>query len=121
MKKIIFFLIMSFSLVSCNFISRNKSWMQYEEEGPTVEHTYSVIKNEQSNAYVGILKKHNLLKTIVVNSGMVEPTTIISVQFNDNREVEFIKISEYIATNNNQESDIYIKKINNKWNVTYSK
>lgn len=113
-------IIILFSVTSCNYVQsyKNDSWVKREEQGPTIEYSYSVIKNKQSNSYIGILKKQDLLKSIVANSGLEYPRTLISIQYENNKNIEYIKITEEKLENDKPYTNILIiKKDGEEWKL----
>lgn len=105
------------ALMSCGVQDKNDQyWVHQNEEGPSGNHSHLVIKNQQSNAYIGILKKHDELEYLIVDSGLSAPSTTVGVQYKSNKEISHIKISERTKIDgNSRKKIIVIKKIDGKW------
>lgn len=106
---------MLLSLTSCHAQPQPKhSWIQQEESGPTPEHSYSVIKNEQSHAYIGIVKKQDSLRSVVVKS----PETLVTMQYDPAQHLDYIKLTENDMVDNQPRTRVFIiKKINGEWKM----
>lgn len=111
-------LIFLFALSACNSGKNQFSnWSQYEEDGPTNKHSYLVIKNKHSNSHVGIVKSEDGLSAIGITNGSMNPETRVGIQFDENnKKIEYIKISENTKLNGKaHKKNFLIKKVNNKW------
>lgn len=110
-------ILFSLVLVSCGVqYGNDKYWVQQDEEGPSDNHSHLVIKNQQSGVYVGILKKHDELEYLIVDSGLSNPSTTVGVRYKNNKEIGHIKISEHAKIDgNSRKVSVVIKKIDGKW------
>lgn len=117
MKKNYLLILFLLVLMSCGVKDgSNQYWVQQSEEGPSDNHLHLVIKNKRSNAYIGILKKHDELEYLIVDSGLSNPSTTVGVKYKNNKEIGHIKISERIKNDGDSRKEIIeIKKIDGKW------
>lgn len=117
MRKNCLLILSSLALISCGTQDKHDQyWVQQNEEGPSDNHSHLAIKNQQSNAYIGILKKHNELEYLIVDSGLPTPSTTVGIQYKDNKEIGHIKISERTEIDGNSlKKSIVIRKIDGKW------
>lgn len=119
MKKMLILFICSLVLSSCHLDTYVRDdWIQKNEDGPSKHHSYLVIKNHKSNAYIGILKKQNELSSFIVNNGLEKPKTNILIKYHDNKEISHIEINENIDSDEEAlKQNFVIKKLNGKWIV----
>lgn len=117
MRKKYLLLFFSLALTSCGGQNKNDGhWIQQNEEGPSDNHSYLVVKNQQSNVYIGILRKHDELASLIVNSGLSNPSTTVGIGYADNKELRQIKITERVKIDGNSHKEsIIIEKIDGKW------
>ncbi|MDO4725302.1 MAG: hypothetical protein Q4A97_11155 [Comamonadaceae bacterium] len=117
MRKNCLLILSSLAIISCGTQDKNDQyWVQQNEEGPSDNHSHLVIKNQQSNAYVGILKNNDELEYLIVDSGLSAPSTTVGIKYKNNKEIDHIKISEHNKTDgNSRKKIIVIKKIDGDW------
>lgn len=77
-----------------------------------------VMENKNSNAYIGIITKQNLLNFISINSGAKEPEVRIGIQYHNDKSIDYLSIKEEgIKDGNAYEDKWIIRKIDGEWRI----